>query len=349
MKNKTIALLIILLAFSCQKQSNNKLIFLKEIKLIKDDFTVNKDDLGRIEGIQCNDSFLITWDYHSGQSFSLFDSHTGKHLGRFGDIGQGPTEIPLPCGGYIIQNKYKIFSCSTGFIAQYDLDSLYLDINKKPQILCRKVFTDDFFLSATVPINDSLYFGAGVYASKNQYVLFDKKGQIVDASVLIYNAYNDLFDKSLKILSNQGRMTKSPNANKYAFFINNSSNIDFVEVTNNKINILKLLRERDPIYTPVQEGSMKMVYPDRKSAVGYIDITSGENYVYALYSDNTIEKGYNSNIVHVFDWNGSPKKKYILTKEAYYITIDEINKRLYAAIREKDGGWNIIAYNIDNP
>lgn len=348
MANKIIALLFLALAISCQKQDNNKTTFQKKIQLVESDFIVNKDDLGRVEGIQCNDSFLITWDYHSGQSFSLFDSHTGKHLGRFGDIGQGPTEIPLPCGGYIIQNKYKIFSCSTGFIAQYDLDSLSININREPQILCRKVFTDDFFLSATVPINDSLYFGAGVYASKNQYVLFNQKGQIVDTNVLIYNAYNNLFDKSLKILSNQGRMTKSPSADKFAFFINNSSNIDFIEVTNKKINILKLLRERDPIYTPVQEGSMKMVYPDRKSAIGYIDIASGENYVYALYSDNTIEKGCRSNIVHVFDWNGNPKKKYILTKEAHYITVDEINKHLYAAVRDKDGGWNIIAYNFDN-
>ena len=92
-----------------------------------------------------------------------------------------------------------------------------------------------------------------------------------------------------------------------------------------------------------------MVYPDRESAIGYIDITSEGNYVYALYSDNTIEKGYKSNTVHVFDWNGNPKKKCILTKEAYYITIDEINKYSHAAVRDKDGGWNIIAYNIDNP
>lgn len=37
-----------------------------------------------------------------------------------------------------------------------------------------------------------------------------------------------------------------------------------------------------------------------------------------------------------------------LFDEAHYITVDEINKHLYAAVRDKDGGWNIIAYNFDN-
>lgn len=198
MKSTIIITLILSSLFSCSKTENKGNEFPEEIHLTNPKTAINKDYLGRIEGIQSNDSLLITWDYHSGRSFTLFNNKTGKCYGRFGNIGQGPTEIPLPCGGYIIDGQYKIFSCSTGFIAQYPLDSLQIDINKDPLVLYRKGFNDDFFLSAIVPVNDSLYLGAGVYNSREQYVLFNNKSQIIDSNVLIYNAHNELFDKSQK-------------------------------------------------------------------------------------------------------------------------------------------------------
>lgn len=348
MTNKIITLFFICsIICSCSKKANIGLAFPKEIKLTESDFSINKDSLAQIEGLQCNDSILIVWDFHSGKSFTMFNTQTRGCYGRFGDIGQGPTEIPLGCGGYISQNKYKIFNCSIGFIAQYNIDSLCINIKENPEVLCRKSFTDDMFFSAVIPVNDSLYFGAGVYESKKQYVLFDNKDLIIDANVLIYNAFNDLFDKSHKILSNQGRLTKSPDSNKYAFILNHSSNIDFIEVVDNKINALKLLRERDPLYTPIQEGSMKAVYPDKNSSIGYIDVTSEKDYIYALYTDKKMDQVRSSDIVYIFDWNGNPVKQYKLSRDVHFIAVNNFENKLYAAIREEDGGWGIIAYNLE--
>lgn len=347
MTNKIIIFLFICtILCSCSRKTNTELVFPKEIELTKSNLIISKDSLARIEGLQSNDSLLIVWDFHLGKSYTLFNVRTGTCYGRFGSIGQGPAEIPLGCGGYISQNKYKVFNCAVGYIAQYDIDSLCMNINEEPEVLSRKIFTDDIFFSAVIPVNDSLYFGAGVYESKNQYVLFDNKDRIVDANVLIYNANNNFFDKSQKVLSNQGRLAKAPDSNKYAFVLNYSSNIDFIEVVDNKINVLKLLRERDPLYTPIQEGTMRAVYPDKNSSIGYIYVTSGKNFVYALYTDKKLDQAFSSNIVYVFDWNSNPVKKYKLANEAYYITVNEVCNQLYAAVREEDGGWNIISYDM---
>lgn len=347
MKYKTILLIIISgLITACANKTNTAVTFPEEIELSETPLTISKDSLARIEGIQCNDSLLIVWDFNSGKSFTLFNTHTEHCYGRFGDIGQGPTDIPLGCGGSINQGKYKITNCVTGYIAQYDVDSLCANINQAPQVLCRKTFNDDFFLSWAMPVNDSLFFGAGVFNSKNQYALFNNKEKIIDSNVMIFNAFNDLFNISSKMLSNQGRLTKAPNSDKFAFFLNNSSNIDFIEVANNKINVLKLQRERDPMYTPVQEGTSSMVVPDRNSPTGYIDVTSDENFVYALHSDKAISQKRSSDLVYVFDWKGNPSKTYKLTQEAYYITVNESGNRLYAAVKEEDGGWGIISYSI---
>lgn len=137
---------------SCSKKVNTGLIFPQEIELTESYLTINKDSLAQIEGMQCNDSLLIVWDFHAGQSFTLFNNHTGDCYGRFGTIGQGPTDIPQGCGGYISQGKYKILNCVIGFIAQYDIDSLCRNINNPPYVLYRQVFTDNIFFSAIIPI-----------------------------------------------------------------------------------------------------------------------------------------------------------------------------------------------------
>lgn len=344
---KIITLLLICnLICSCSKKNDIGLVFPEEVELTASKLSISKDSLALIEGLQSNDSLLIIWDFHLGKSFTLYNTNTGYCYGRFGNIGQGPTEIPLGCGGYICQNKYKVFNCVVGYIAQYDIDSLCANINEYPKVLSRKTFTNDMFFTGIIPVNDSLHFGVGVYESKKQYVLFDNEGQTIDADVLIYNAFDDRFNKTQKILSNQGRLAKAPDSNKYAFILNHSSNIDFIEVIDNKINVIKLLRERDPLYVPMQRETTTAVYPDIDSSIGYIYVTAGNNFVYALYTDKKETEARSSNIVYVFDWNGNPVKKYKLAQEAYYITVNERNNQLYAAIREEDGGWDIISYEM---
>ena len=90
-----------------------------------------------------------------------------------------------------------------------------------------------------------------------------------------------------------------------------------------------------------------MVFPDKNSSIGYIDITSCDQYVYALHSDKTIQNAYSSNIIYVFDWDGNPVRKYNLPKDAYYITVDNNGKHLYTAIKDDDLGWNIVSYTIN--
>lgn len=137
---------------SCSKKMNTGLIFPLKIELTESNLTINKDSLAQVEGMQCYDSLLIVWDFHTGQSFTLFNIHTRDCYGRFGTIGQDPTDIPLEYGGYISQDKYKIFNRVIGFIAQFDIDSLCRNINNPPYVLYRKVFTDDIFFSAIIPI-----------------------------------------------------------------------------------------------------------------------------------------------------------------------------------------------------
>lgn len=317
------------------------------IELEELNYNINKDYLAKIEGIQCNDSSLISFDFHSGESYTLFDLQTCKLIGRFGEIGDGPGEIPLGCFGNLINNEFYIHDLSTGLIAKYDMDSITNHINYKPIKLTRYDFPFSLIhFSKVVPLNDSIYFGAGLYSNKYQYTLFDKKNKIIDYNIDVYNANNKEFNVYHKMISNEGTLRKHPTLNKFVYFINRSSNIDFIEIIDNKIIPIKLKRDKNPESKPIINGSIVRVQPELHCEIGYIDLAVGVNNIYALYTDKDITNPYCSKIIRVFDWNGNFTKQYKLNKNAYYITVNEKRNIIYTAFRDEDDGWDITSYKI---
>ena len=345
--------IIVFSLFSCSditKHSPSSLFSqIHDLKKISSNF--DEDSFGRIEGMQSNDSTLIIFDYHSENSFSLFDIQTEKLIGRFGTIGQGPGEIPLGCVGYIDNDNFCIFYDVIGLVAKFQIDSLKFNIKRQPTRL-PKYQIDKLYLSKIALINDSILFGAGTYNSRFQFILFDKNNTVIDYNVEIFNANENKFNEHHKYLSNQGNLTKNPSVDKFAYVINYSSNLDIIEVVNNKIRLVKSLRFRNPNSSPFNRGELFGVIPDKNSAIGYIDISSGEKYIYALYTDKKMVESngnrnhFNSNIILVFDWEGNPIKKLILEKEAYYISVNEKSNELFSAIITEDGYWNIDRYKL---
>ena len=105
----------------------------------------------------------------------------------------------------------------------------------------------------------------------------------------------------------------------------------------------------NPVLKSVVEGNGTMfsANPTEKTETGYINICSTSQYLYALHSEKSLYENWRkSTTVLVFDWNGSPVKKYILPQETYYIAVNEKLKRLYAAVKNKESGWSIACYKI---
>lgn len=227
---------------------------------------------------------IIVLDYHSGNSFTLFDINTYKLVGRFGAIGKGPNELALGTYEQIVKNDFYLFYDPTGFIGKYPISFLNEDINtSSTQLVKYKVI--DAQLSRTLPVNDSLFFGAGTYLSKYQFVLFDKHSNVLDYNVEIYNAHDETFNKYHKFLSNQGVLRKHPNENQFVYSLNFSSNIDFLEIKENKVQLIKSLRLQNPNYQPISDKNFNRVLPSDNNIIGYIDLCATEKYVYALYTD----------------------------------------------------------------
>jgi hypothetical protein len=352
-KISLLLLLSILILISCKNKKSESPInlFSDSKKISEKKFNINDDSLALIEGIQCNDSSLIVIDYNSGKSFTLFSPLNGKYIGRFGRIGQGPGEIPLGCYGNLECNRFTIAYSYTGLIAMYNTNALLKNIDSKPKELT-KYKIPEAMLSRIIPLNDSIFLGAGVFKSEFQYLLFNNANKIVDYKVSIFNSKDKKINIYHKHLSNQGTLKKHPSENKFVYSVKYSSNIDFLKIVKNRIHVIKSIHFKNPAFTPIQNGIINQIVPDKNCTIGYLDLATSSKYVYALYTDkhffnnNDKENNYCSKTVLVFDWNGNPVKKYELKNEAYYITINEHYKTLYAAIKKSDGGWSVVYYEL---
>lgn len=308
--------------------------------------TINEDSLALVEGMICDDENLIVYDFHSGSCYTLFDKDSGRYITRFGTIGQGPAEIPSPCLGYLSEKCFSVFSDQSRMIMQYNIDSLRSHSSSSSASCLVKYNIPDAQLSRIIPINDGLFIGAGTYKSRYQYVLFDKHNKALSYGVDIYNSSDETFNVYTKFLSNQGVLVMHPNKKLFAYSLNFSSNMDFFQVKNEKIQLIKSLRLGNPDYYSAVEGNMFSADLTEESIIGYIDVSATSDGVYALYSDGkAYESGRRSNVVLAFDWEGNPVKKYILDTDVYYITVDEEHKKIFAAVKDASNyGWSIKVY-----
>lgn len=353
MKKKIIpyAMILCLSLVSCIKNDSPISQFERTEYLNKVDRYIENDSIALIEGIQCDSSILAILDYHSGYSFSLFSS-TGEYIRRFGKIGQGPDEILLGCYGYLLNSYFWISYNDPGFIAKYNIDSLTKTKEKENYKTITKYNIRDGMFLRSIPLSDSLFLGTGVYKADYQYCLFNNKNKVLDYKLKIFNSGDSTFNLYHKLLSNQGVFRKCPTDNKFVNFIYYSSNIDFLEVRDLKISVIKSIRLKNPEFRILRSGPINQTFPNDNNIIGYIDVACTENNVYALYSDKLlVDNGTAnylcSNTLLVYDWKGNPLKTLKLNVDAYYICVNSEKNELYIATKNQEQSWCIAVYNLD--
>ena len=311
-------------------------------------YTFDSDSLMRPEKIACCNDRIVVYDLHSGYNYTLFDARQGNYITRLGAIGEGPGEIPAYCYDYHLEdNRLSAFNNQTRQLFEMQLK----DDRTQSHCLLQCNLPDAQFTSV-VPVGDSLYLGAGVVGEGLQYALFSKGNALIDSGIPIYNAADSTFVGYTRYLSNQGVLIKHPSRDRFAFAVNLSANLDFIEVANERIRLRRSLRLGNPIVQPTIQtlagsGQTFSVNPNEQTIWGYIDLCATEEHVYALYSENTLYKaGRRSDTVIVFDWDGHPVTRLRLHTDAYRIASDADGKYLYALVQGGTEDWNIIRYPL---
>jgi hypothetical protein len=357
MKNQLIPIaLVTMILCSCGKENESALnLFAGKdaIQLVANSSHFEKDALANPYLIMKIDSFIIVHDMYEMQHFSVFNAVSGKYLTRFGNIGNGPGELLTGNVLSIYRKNLYSFDIPRRYIFKYNVEALINDEASRPETVGKFADIPDAYFSRILPVDSACFLGGGVYKSQYQHLLMNEKGEITDYGIDIFNkqeSFNDVY----KFLSNQGILVNHPDRAKFVYSVSNSSNIDFFEVTDQKLHPTKSYRLHNPAFKNENIGreSYSIEYKD-DAIIGYIDLSSTHEYVYALYTDRTrIDKNgrenpYASNIILVFDWDGNPDKIYQLDREVYYIAVDENNKILYALLKDAEKDWVIASFNCN--
>lgn len=308
---------------------------------------ISEDSLGRVEGIACDEENLVVFDTRSNQCFTLFDQQSGRQIGRFGNIGQGPLEIMFGSSGYLEKKCLVTYNDQSRIVMKYSLDSLRSGVVDGAPTRLTKHKISNALISRLITINDSIFVVGGMYEARYQHLIFDANNRVLDYGIDVYNAADSSFNAITRYLSNQGCMAKHPYKNEFAYSVNFSSNLDFFEIVDNKIKLKKTMRLGNPICESVVEdgGQLFSTRLTKESIHGFIEVCPTPKYLYALYSAGKIyEVQRKSKTVFVFDWDGNPIKELLLDMDVFHIAVNEKDKKMFAVVKNEEGGFNIICY-----
>lgn len=308
---------------------------------------VEKDSIGSVEGMAVYDNNLVLYDMQSGFFYALFDVVSGWFVGRFGKIGQGPEELPRGCYGTLSKDRFTAFNDEIKIVIEFHMDSLRGGkFNGSPERLAKYKIPDAQF-SRLIPVSEDLFLGAGAYQSRYQFVLFNKDNRVLGSGVEVYNADDAAFDFYTRYLANQGCLVRQPDGTHFAYSLNFSSNIDFIDVSDGSINQVQSLRLGNPVYQPRSDGRIFSADITQNTLFGYVDLSGSKRYVYALYSEKNVYGNMRTaKNVLVYDWTGKAVKKYVLDEDAFYIAVSQDDKRLYAVILDEAGDCSVVSYDL---
>lgn len=327
---KTICLLLVFLLSSCCQNSDkdNGLIIDCQHKMLFDD---DEYMLGKPNCIALVDSILVIADSQTNPMLHLLNIKTGKPIGQYLSRGQGPDEY-MAIGTLGRLNKNTLFF--------HDLNKrvfCYLVFpkteNGKIQIVEAFKCTEEAH-NTMIPLTDASYMASGIY-QKGRFCLLTDSGKTKD----FWGTYpsRDEREKSvsnfIKSQAYMGQLSSSPANDKFVFHAAAADMLSFYKYENKEIRLIKDIQRSFPDYKYGKDID-EFLGTSRKKPITYLSACTTEQFVYLLYSGKTYMenqlKAFESNEIHVYDWNGERVKTLSLDIDIKEMVVSDDDSIMYA-------------------
>lgn len=339
---KILTIFFAIIITSCQKETLFSGFEIEDVVTLEAENIKFEQSKKAIGEIYCNDSILVIYNCNNECQYSLFDIKSGRITKDIGMIGHGNKEIPVGCTGDIYGDTLFVSDCLTT-IAKYSLS------NSKQKMVADSVIRikrNDAIMSAIAPVESVFFIGLGSYKGKYHYVVTDNNENIASYAIELYNSNDKNFNTYHKFLSNQGKIIKKKGDNAYVGITFRSGLIDFINVENMKIKLIKSYNKIFPEWKPIKERDISSVGWNKNTINGFIDICGNNKYVFALYSEELTKElnYYGSKYILVFNWNGDLKA--CIQMENYIQNIASNNSTLFTIEENTEGIQSIKAYKL---
>lgn len=341
MKKIIVCFLCICSLIGCKKAQS---VFPVEINLTGKMLSIG-DSLGIPLIINIADGYFIVRDDYDATCFTLVKSDL-SFCYHFGKRGEGPNELIDPGPSFVDGNNFPVYDGAKISLYTYSIDSLLL-LNDKPAVNF-KTETEGNIISL-IGLSDSICVATGAFPNDNRFSILNSKGECV-AELGEYDLKEE--EKSLpfyiKGVAYQSVMVRKPGDNRFALATRYGGVLELYDFNPTELSIRKIPGGAN-LFTPRLttsdiQGSLNFV-PDKDTRWGYLFLASDTQYIYALYSGLFQRKGepfISGNIVHIFDWNGSPVCQLTLDKRVRDIAVN--GNKLYGLYEDKDIGYELIEY-----
>jgi hypothetical protein len=346
MKNKILLYLVSLCFLEGCSTSNEPNV---SLNLKFEDFNQSKELIGKKyqydsilnpRKILLKNDYLIVSTDGSKNLLHLIDINSLGYIQSKGVHGQGPGEIrsmiwELDWG--IDENSFWAYDLNSKIIYEYDLDS-------KSKYAVRSVRQkQDWFLGFSVHLMDENKFISNVTRDNFKYGIFDSLGNRLD-SFGPWAGEKEIGEETGYLLLglNQGQIDFNF---KNKILSHSRLRFELLEIYNlAKGNTVSIYgpNSYEVVYDVFNSNGMPSANVDSAIPMGYSDVFVGENSVFAVYIGKTnssiTSSGETSRTIFEFSLEGKPLSHFTTNYPIKSISVDEINKKIYAVTEDKDPG-----------
>lgn len=289
---------------------------------------------------------LFVYDQDQNYQFKVIDILNDQYLKGFGKTGNGPCELSFPVSlNWVNNNQGKI---SINNRTTFKIQNFYLDkLHESESENCENIPINlDTNFQVVAQLDSSTIIGTGLFEGKYAVQKIGEENA-KSTSIGFPTTTNENVDYRLKAMAFQGQFLKHPSLKKVLSTSLYTFAFDIIEADeNNNVSLVKRVQYGSPEFGG-RTGSKISLNVKKGNKYGCSDATISNNYIYILYSgkSNEFEDSRESDIVFVYDWNGTPIKSLLLDKPAYKIAVDEKDQYLIAFINEKDP--SLLKYKLD--
>jgi hypothetical protein len=284
--------------------------------------------------------FLIVSDPDNAYHFKTFDMATGRMIGQFGKIGDGPCEFRFPSSLQRLINEDGKVGINNRHSFRYGEIKLSNDADSLTWACEELEGKFDFNYQRFVRFAEDKFVGTG---------LFDKRYSV---SSLPNHEITDSFgsypfvDQSQKIdyqilaMAYQGDLILHPSLPWVLSTTFDGYNFDILKFEGSGKLADLIQKHFWPALFEGENGSIIQATMKPENRIGCLSAGVSEKHIYLLFSGKTVDEGGNeSKTVLVFDWDGNPIKAIELDKPLRLITVSQDDKFLFGYY--DDGKANI--------
>ena len=325
---------VIVLFFICCK-SDIKIDFMADIKPVSSELLDIDCLVGKPHGIVVYDTLLFLYDPYEDKILTVVNTNNSQCVNRVLRTGQGPGDVILPLKMSVSPQQKQLYVSQqqSGVLNTYSFsgkDLVFIESVRLKYQPAQAVATRDAIV------------GIGIFED-GRYHIYDKKGNF-QQSAGVYPFSGESMNVMTRFLMYQGYICAQPNGTHYALGSAYSDNMEFYEIQNDQIKMLKQYGSQD-----VKATLNNTLQLDEDCLLGYKWAYGTDKYCYMLYLGKTYaehnhQKQWAANIF-VFQWNGSFVKSFKLDREILAFCVDEANENIYAIATNKDE-YAIVKFKI---